>query len=203
MHRGDPLQRQEIVHHGEHSLLHLATVPSIDDHLFLGGDIKYHCSFRIQPQFLIILHLCLGCIIYDKIRLEIRQFICGRFNKHIGNEMRLPSHFHDEANCHTRIFIGSAESIYHIQLLIGKLLLRNFLDRLPSLLTGRMVVILVFLGGPPNGILGILILYDKFVFRRTTGINACHYIDRIQFCQIALVIPRQIRLRFLFEQHLI
>ena len=42
MHGGDALERLEVVHHREHTLLHLAAVPCVDDHLLLGGQVEDH-----------------------------------------------------------------------------------------------------------------------------------------------------------------
>ena len=39
VHGSHALQRQEVVHHGEHTLLHLAAVPGVDDDLLLAGDV--------------------------------------------------------------------------------------------------------------------------------------------------------------------
>ena len=40
VHRSDTLQREVVVHHREHTLLHLATVPSVDNHLLTAGGVE-------------------------------------------------------------------------------------------------------------------------------------------------------------------
>ena len=48
VHGSDALQRQVVVHHGEHTLLHLSAVPCVQDDLLAACDIEYCCCLRIQ-----------------------------------------------------------------------------------------------------------------------------------------------------------
>ena len=59
VHSSNALQRQEVVHHGEHTLLHLAAVPGVDDDLLLGSNVEDNGSLRVQTEFLPVLNLCL------------------------------------------------------------------------------------------------------------------------------------------------
>ncbi|OPZ95303.1 MAG: hypothetical protein BWY72_02178 [Bacteroidetes bacterium ADurb.Bin416] len=45
----------------------------------------------------------------------IGQFVVRRTNEHIGYEVSLPCHFHDEAHFHAGIFVGAAERIDNVQ----------------------------------------------------------------------------------------
>ena len=54
VHGSHALQRQEVVHHGEHTLLHLAAVPGVDDDLLLAGDVEQHSSLGVQAQLLVV-----------------------------------------------------------------------------------------------------------------------------------------------------
>src|SRR5699024_4228955 len=87
MHGSDALKRQIIVHHGEETFLHFSAVPCVHDHLLAACDIEHYRCLRVQPQFLIILYLCLGSVVYNEIRLEVLKFFRCRLYKHICNEV--------------------------------------------------------------------------------------------------------------------
>ena len=42
VHRSDTLQWQEVVHHREHTLLHLTTIPCVDDNLLLRSNVEHN-----------------------------------------------------------------------------------------------------------------------------------------------------------------
>ena len=44
VHRSDTLQGQIVVHHREHTLLHLTTVPGVDDDLLAAGSVESNTS---------------------------------------------------------------------------------------------------------------------------------------------------------------
>ena len=177
MHRSDALQRQVVVHHGEHTLLHLSTVPCVNDYLLMACDVEYYSCLRIEAQLLIVLNLSLRSIIYYEVRLEVRLLFCCWTDEHILNEMCLPSYFHDETNCHTCVCICSAETIDDIQLLVRKLLLSNILNCLPSLLRCSMVIVLILVTCPPYSVLRIIIHNDELILRRTSCVNSCEYVN--------------------------
>ena len=48
-----------------------------------------------------------------------------------------------------------------------------------------MVIILIFVRCPPYGVFRILIHYDIFVFRRTSGINTCHNVNSAKLADLS------------------
>ncbi|OAV74705.1 hypothetical protein Barb7_01755 [Bacteroidales bacterium Barb7] len=71
---------------------------------------------------------------------------------------------------------------------------------LPSFLRNGLVVIFIFFGSPPNGVLCGFIQYEEFVFGRTTGVNARHYVHGIKFGHLPFFKTFQSRLCFFFVQ---
>ncbi|CAN4027195.1 putative HTH-type transcriptional regulator ydfH, partial [Dysosmobacter welbionis] len=100
VHGGHTLQGQVVVHHGEHALLHLAAVPGVQDDLLPGGEVEDGGGLGIQAQLLIVLHLGLGGVVGDEVRLEVLQFLSSGLDEHILDEVGLPCHLHDEADGH-------------------------------------------------------------------------------------------------------
>ena len=203
MHGSNALQRQEVVHHGEHTLLHLAAVPGVDDDLLLAGDVEQHSSLGVQAQLLVVLDLSLGSVVNNEIRLEVLQLLSGGTDEHIGNEVCLPGHFHDETHCHAGILVGAAESIHDVQALVGQLLLSDLLDSLPSLLGSGVVVVLVLIAGPPHGVLGVLVHHDELVLGRTAGVDAGHHVHSTQLADLTLLVTFQLGIGLLGEQLLV
>ena len=78
VHGSDALQRQIVVHHGEHTLLHLSAVPGVDDNLLAACDVEYNCGLRIQTQLLVVLNLSLGSVVYNEVRLKVLKLLSGR-----------------------------------------------------------------------------------------------------------------------------
>ena len=79
--------------------------------------------------------------------------------------MCLPCNLYDETDSHAGIFVCAAECIDYEQSLVGELFLGDFLNSFPCLFASRMVVVFVLVGGPPNGVLGVLVHNNIFVFR--------------------------------------
>ena len=125
VHRSDALQRQIVVHHREHTFLHLSAVPCIDDNLLTAGDVEGNSCLGVQAQFFIVLNFCFGSIVNDEIRLEIFQFFLCRDDEHVLYKMCLPCYFHDETDSHTGIFVSAAECVNYEQSLVGQLFLCN------------------------------------------------------------------------------
>ena len=113
--------------------------------------------------------------------------------------MCLPCDFDDEAHCHAGIRVRTAECVNHKEALIGKLLFCKLFDCVPSLFGSRMVIILVFIGGPPDRIFGVLVHDDKLVFRRATRVNAGHHVDCAELGHLPLFKAFQTRLGLLFK----
>ncbi len=203
MHRSDALQGQVVVLHREHALLHLTTVPSVDDALFAAGRVEGNAGLRVQTQLLVVLYLSLRSVVDDEVRLKVLQFLSSGLNEHVLHEVSLPSHLNDEANSQTGSLVGSAESVNHVQLLIAKLLDGNFLYLGPNLLAHGVVVVLIFLSSPPNLVLALCVLDNVLVLRRTTSVDTGHYVHCIQLGVYALVVTSQACLCLLFEEILI
>ncbi len=66
-----------------------------------------------------------------------------------------------------------------------------------------MVVVLILIGSPPDGVLGVLVHDDELILGRTAGIDAGENVDSAQIADIALLIACQFRLCLLFEQLLV
>jgi len=203
VHGGHALQRQEVVHHGEHALLHLAAVPGVDDDLLLAGDVEGNAGLAVQAQLLVVLNLGLGGVVNNEVRLKISQLLSGGLDKHVGDKVCLPGHLHDETDSHAGVLVGAAEGIDDEQALVAQLLLGDVLHGRPGLLGHGVVVVLVLVAGPPNGVLGVLVHDDVLVLGGTAGVNAGHDIDSAQLGDLALLIAGQLGFGLLLEQHLI
>ena len=203
VHGGHALQRQEVVHHGEHTLLHLAAVPGVDDDLLLAGDVEGNAGLAVQAQLLVVLDLSLGSVVNNEVRLKISQLLSGGLDKHVGDKVCLPGHLHDEADSHAGVLVGAAEGIDNEQALVAQLLLGDVLNGSPSGLGHGVVVVLVLVAGPPNGVLGVLVHDDVLVLGGAAGVNAGHNIDGAQLADLALLVAGQVRLGLLCEQSII
>ena len=203
MHGGHTLQGQVVVHHGEHALLHLAAVPGVQDDLLPGGEVEDGGGLGIQAQLLIVLHLGLGGVVGDEVRLEVLQFLSSGLDEHILDEVGLPCHLHDEADGHAGVVVGAAEHIHHKQALVGQLLLRQLLAGIPSLLRGGLVVVFELVGGPPHGIPGGVIHHNELVLGGAAGVDAGHDVDGPQVGDLSPVIALQAGLGLLLKQELI
>ena len=203
VHGSNALQRQEVVHHGEHALLHLAAVPGVDDDLLLAGDVEGNAGLAVQAQLLVVLNLSLGSIVNNEVRLEVGQLLGGGLDEHIGDKVCLPGHFHDEADRHAGILVCAAESIHDEQALVAQLLLGNVLNGRPGGLGHGVVVVLVLVAGPPDGVLGVLVNNDVLVLGGTAGVNAGHNVDSAQLGDLALLIAGQLGFGLFLEQHLV
>ena len=203
MHGGDALQGQVVVHHGEHALLHLAAVPGVEDDLLTGGDVEDGGSLGIQAQLLVVGELGLGGVVGDEIGLEVLQLLLGGGDEHVLDEVGLPRHLHDEAHGHAGVGVGAAEHIHYVQLLVGQLLDGQGLAGRPRLLGGGLVVVLELVGGPPNGILGVLIHDDELVLGGAAGVDAGHHVDRAQLGQLALLEALQSGVHLRLEELLV
>ena len=153
VHGSDTLQGQIVVHHREHTLLHLTAIPSVDDYLLTAGNVEGYAGLRVQTQLLIVLHLSLRCIVNNEVRLKVLQLLSSGLNEHVGHEVCLPCHLHDEANSHAGVLVGTAESIHHIEILVAEFLDSQVLHSSPHLLRHGVVVVLVLLRSPPYGVL--------------------------------------------------
>ena len=203
VHGSNALQRQEVVHHGEHALLHLAAVPGVDDDLLLAGDVEHNSSLGVQAQLLVVLDLGLGSVVNNEIRLKVLQLLSGGLDEHVGDEVCLPGHFHDETDSHAGVLVCAAESIHNVQALVGQLLLCNLLHGSPGFLRSGVVVVLVLVAGPPNGVLGVLVHHDELVLGGTAGVDAGHNVHSAQLADLAHFVAFQAGLGLFLEQLLV
>ena len=47
VHRGNAFEGQVVVHHGEHTLLHFAAIPGVEDNLLSGCNVEHNGCFRV------------------------------------------------------------------------------------------------------------------------------------------------------------
>ena len=66
-----------------------------------------------------------------------------------------------------------------------------------------MVIVLIFVGGPPHGVLGVLINNDILVLGGTAGINAGHDINGSQLAFLTLFVSGKTGLRLFLKEHFI
>ncbi len=134
VHRRNSLKRKEIVHHGEEALLHLAAVPGVQDDLLLAGDVEGHGGVGTEAQFLVVVNLGLGGAVDRKIGRLVQFCLRGRTDEHVGHEVCLPGHFHDEADLHAGVFVSAAEAVHYKKALAAELVERQLLEFGPYLL---------------------------------------------------------------------
>src|SRR5699024_2709616 len=87
VHGSDALQRQVVVHHREHTFLHLSAVPCINDNLLTACNVEHYSCLGVQSQLFVVFYFCFGSVVYDKVRLEVLQLFCCRLDEHICYEM--------------------------------------------------------------------------------------------------------------------
>ncbi len=203
VHGGDATQRQVVVHHREHTLLHLATVPGVENHLLAAADVEGHAGLTVEAQFLVVLHLGLAGGIDGEARREALQLLLGGFDEHVAHEVGLPGHLHDETHGDAGVLVGTAEGVDHEEFLVAELLLGKVFHLGPHSLAHRMIVVLVLLRGPPDSVLRILVHDDIFVFGRTAGVDAGHHVDSTKFSELTLVVASQAGVHFHFEEFLV
>ena len=192
VHRRDALQRQQVVHVGEHTLLHFAAVPGVDDYLHFFGEVEHDRRFRVESEFLVVLDFGFRGVQHHEIGFAVLlQLLVRRADEHVFHEMRLPGDLHDEADLQTGVLVGSAERVHDEELLVRQLFDSDLFQLLPGLLRHRFVVVLVFGRGPPDGIFGGFVHDEELVFRGTTRVNAGHHVHGTHFGYLTLFITAQ------------
>ena len=203
VHRGDALQGQIVVHHGEHALLHLAAVPGVEDDLLTAGNVEGHAGGGVEAELLVVDDLRLGGGVDHEVGLEgLKLFLAG-LDEHVAHEVGLPGDLHDEADGHAGVGVGAAVSVDHEEALVAQLLHRDILDLGPDLLGHGVVVILITVGGPPHGVAGVLVHDDVLVLGRAAGVYAGHDVDGVELGQLADVIAFQLGLGLFREKELV
>ena len=117
--------------------------------------------------------------------------------------MGLPCDLHDETDLEARILVGAAERVHDIEFLARQLLGSEFLQLLPGSLRNRLVVVLIFIGSPPDRILGGLVHYEELVLGRTAGINAGHHVHGTGLGQLAFFETAESLLGLLAEKFVV
>ena len=148
-------------------------------------------------------NLRLGGVVDHEVRLVGLQLFLGGLDEHVADKMRLPRHFHNEADRHAGILVGAAVGVHDEEALVGELFDGQLFHCRPGLLGGRVVVVLVFVGGPPDRILRILVHDDELVFGGAAGVDAGHDVDRAQLADLALVKAGELRIRLLLKEKVI
>ena len=181
MHRCDTAERVKVVHHREHTLLHLTAVPRVDDHLLSARQVEDYSRLRVEAEFLVVFYLRLRSIVNDEIRLKRLKFFFCRTNEHIRYEVCLPSYFHNEANAKARSGVCTAVAIHYEEALVRKLFLGQIFQYSPRFRSSRLVIIRIFGRIPPNRIFAGFVLNNKLIFRRTARINAGENVYSAEF----------------------
>ena len=117
--------------------------------------------------------------------------------------MCLPSHFHDETHFEAGVGVGAAESVHHIQAFARQLVHGQLFKFGPRCFGQRFVVVFVFVGGPPYGVLAHFVHHKEFVFGRTSGVNARHHVDGVEFGKTAFVVACKAGFCFLGKQRFV
>ena len=194
---------QVVVHHGEHTLLHLAAVPGIQDNLLTGGKVEENGSLGVETELLVVLNLCLGSVVYNEIGLEACKLLSGRRDEHVLYEMCLPSNLHNETDCHAGILVRAAEQIHNVKLLAGELIHSQLLASVPSLNGSGLIVVLERIGGPPNGVLGSVVHNDELILGGTSGVDTGHNVHCAKLGYLALLKALKRRISLGLEQLLV
>ena len=87
----------------------------------MRGDVEHDRSFGVKSELFPVLNFGFGGVIDNEVRLEVLFFLFGRTDEHIADKVRLPGDFHDEADCHTGVFVGATEAIDNIEFLAREL----------------------------------------------------------------------------------
>ena len=98
VHGSDAFQRQQVVHHGEHTLFHFAAVPGAANQLHAFGQVESDKVFRVQALLLPVRVSAFGAVHHYEVRFEILQFFFRRANEHVFDEVRLPGNLGDKAD---------------------------------------------------------------------------------------------------------
>ena len=157
----------------------------------------------MQTQLLPVGHLSLRGVVNDEVGLLLEVSLSLRTDEHVGHEVSLPCHLHDEANLHAGVVVCAAETVDHIELLVAQLILSELLAGLPCLLRGAVVVVMIFLRVPPYGVVRSSVINDELVLRRTACVNTGHHVHCAKLCLLSLVEAFQTRLSLLIEEHLV
>ena len=203
VHRRDTLQRQVVVHHTEHTLLHLATVPSVENDLLTATDVESDTGLTVKTQLLIVVDFGFAGGVDCETGFEILEFLGCGLDEHIGHEMSLPCDFHDETHSDPGILVGTAKCVDDKELLAAEFFLGKVFHLGPDGFAHRMVVVFVLVRSPPNGVFRVFVHDDIFILGRTSGVDAGHDVNGIKFSELTFIVAGERRIHLHFEQFLI
>ncbi len=181
MHRSHALQGEVVVHDREHAFLHFAAVPGVDDYLHALGEVEGNAGFGVDAEFLPVLYLGLRGVEHYEVGGEGFEFLFGGADEHVGYEVGLPCNFNDEANGQTGVLVGAAESVDNVEGLVAELLVGDVFQCGPGFGGDGLVVVLVFVGCPPDGVAAGVVHNEEFILGRAAGVDAGHYVDGAKF----------------------
>ena len=70
VHRGDAFEGEIVVLHREHTFLHLAAVPRVDDDLFAGSGVESDTGSRVKSKFLVVINFGFGGVVDNEVGFE-------------------------------------------------------------------------------------------------------------------------------------
>ena len=167
---------KEVVHHREHTFLHFTAIPCVDDNLLAGCEVEHNCGFAVEAEFLIVGKFSLGSVVNDEVGSEVGEFFGSGANEHVGHEVSLPCHFHDEAHCHAGVLVGAAETVYNIEFLPESSSMARVLQAFQASSLARLCCRWDIRGSPPYGVFALFVENDEFVFGRAAGVYAGHHV---------------------------
>ena len=204
VHRRDALERQQVVHVGEHALLHLAAVPGVDDDLHLLGEVEDHGRLGVQAQLLVVRHLGFRGVEHHEVGFAVLlQLGVGGADEHVLHEVRLPGYLHDETDFEARVLVGAAERVHHVEFLARQLVGGDLLQLLPRLSGDGFVVVLVLVGGPPDGVARGIVQNEELVLGRAARVDARHDVHGAHVGQLSFLEALQARFGLLAEQFVV
>ena len=187
VHRSNAAEGVEVVHHREHTLLHFAAVPGVDDYLFALLDVERNNSLGVEAEFFVFLAFSFRSVEYNEIRLEVLEFLLIGADKHVGHEVSLPCHFHNEADAHAGAGVSAAVAVYNVESLVAELFDSDVAEIVPYFGCDGLVIVFVFVGCPPYGVFSYFVLNQIFVFGRTASVNAGEDVDSAEVSEDAFL----------------
>ncbi len=204
VHRGNALERQQVVHNREHPLFHFAAVPGATDKLNALGQVKGDKILRVETLRLPLWVSAFCAVHDDKVRRKVSQLLLRRTDKHVLHEVRLPGHLGNKTHGEAGIGIRTAKGIDNKQPLAGELLGHQAFQLQPHFRRERLVVVFAFAFiCPPYGVASRVIADNVLIFRRTSGKYAGIDGDSTRVRQNAPLISFQVWTELLLIQRIV
>ena len=200
VHGCDAAKRIVVVHDGEHTFLHFAAVPCVDDELHALSEVESNTCLGVDAEFFPVFNFSFGSVENYEIGFEVLELVFGRTDEHVGHEVSLPSSFHHKADSQTGVGVCAAESVNNIEDLIRELFVGDGLEGIPSGGSDGLVVILVFVGCPPDSVFGSVVHHKELVFGGTSGVDTGHHVDSTEVGELTFFIAGEVGVGFVNEQ---